>query len=110
MGAAGGIRYTNALYKRNEQLLSAAGVRTGIGQPSAANVHWGERAIANPKTDFNHIANTFTAAGVFGQYLHINHKDNQVTVVWCARDVAEHDPMDFETMCFIEAVTDFLNE
>ena len=74
MGAAGGIRHTNALYKRNEQLLDAAGVWTGIGQPSAANVHWGESAIANPKTDFNHIANTFTATGVFGQYLHINHK------------------------------------
>ena len=72
--------------------------------------YWGERAIANPKTDLKLITNTFTAAGVFGQYLHINQKDNQVTVVWCARDVAEHDPMDFETMCFIEAVTDFLNE
>ena len=33
-GAAGGIRHTNALYKRNELLLAAAGVRTGIGQPS----------------------------------------------------------------------------
>lgn len=68
---------------------------------------WGDRIIPQPRSDFHHL-NSFTALGVFGQYLHINPQSHQVTVIWSAWDDAEHDPMDFETLCFIEDITAFL--
>lgn len=71
---------------------------------------WDDRAIVEPRKDFKHILNTYTAMGICGQYLHINPKENQVTVIWCVREDAEHDPMDFESFCFIEDITDYLSK
>lgn len=58
----------------------------------------------------NNTINSFVALGVFGQYLHINLHERQVTVVWSAWDDAEHDPMDFETLCFKKDITKYLQK
>lgn len=54
------------------------------------------------------VLNSFTALRAFGQYLHINPEYRQVTVIWSVWDDAVHDPMDFETLCFLEGLTGFL--
>ncbi len=66
---------------------------------------WGDRAITTPTTNFEYIRGTFSAMGVFGQYIHINPKQNMVTVIWSTWPMPDIDPYSFETLCFIEAAT-----
>lgn len=71
---------------------------------------WGDYAIETPSVDFPNLTGTFEAQGVFGQLIHINQKENMVTVVWSTWSAAWIDPKEYEMYRFIDAATGYLKK
>jgi len=69
---------------------------------------WGANTIETPTVDFPNLTGSFEAQGVFGQLVHINKKENIVTVVWSTWPAAWIDPKEYEMYCFINAATGYL--
>lgn len=71
---------------------------------------WGSDAIGTPTVNFPNLTGTFEAQGVFGQLIHINKKENMVTVVWSTWPDSWSDPKEYEMYCFINAATGYLKK
>ncbi len=71
---------------------------------------WGADAIKAPKEKFTNLQGTFSAIGIFGQYIHVNQKENMVTVIWSAWKDPNLDPKEYEAMCFLNAATGYLHK
>jgi len=69
---------------------------------------WGNDTISAPSTYFPNLEGTFTAQGVFGQFIHINQKERMVTVVWSTWKDPWIDPKEYEVYCFMNAATELL--
>jgi len=69
---------------------------------------WGSDAIDTPSPDFPNLIGTFEAQGVFGQLIHVNKKENMITVVWSTWGAPWIDPKEYEMYCFIDAATGYL--
>ncbi len=66
---------------------------------------WGSDAIKNSNSDFPGLLSTFTAEGIYGQFIHINRKENMVTVLWSTWEESWIDPKEYEFYCFLDAAT-----
>ena len=64
---------------------------------------WGSDAIWVSDPYFTNLLGTYTAQGIFGQFIHINPKENMVTIVLSAWETPWIDPKEFETYSFIDA-------
>ncbi|MEI6437004.1 MAG: serine hydrolase, partial [Bacteroidota bacterium] len=71
---------------------------------------WGADAIKASKEKFTNLQGTFSAIGIFGQYIHVNQKENMVTVIWSAWKDPNLDPKEYEAMCFLNAATGYLRK
>ena len=71
---------------------------------------WGSDAIEAVRPDFTNLLGTFTAQGVFGQFIHINPAEKMVTVVLSAWELPWIDPKEYETYCFINAAAEALQQ
>lgn len=71
---------------------------------------WGANAIEIPSVDFQNLIGTFEAQGIFGQLIHINKKENIVTVVWSTWPDPWIDPKEYEMYRFINAATGYLKK
>jgi CubicO group peptidase (beta-lactamase class C family) len=71
---------------------------------------WGADAIKASKEKFTNLQGTFSAIGIFGQYIHVNQKENMVTVIWSAWKDPNLDPKEYEAMCFMNAATGYLHK
>lgn len=71
---------------------------------------WGSDAIEAVRPDFTNLLGTFTAQGVFGQFIHINPAEKMVTVVLSAWELPWIDPKEYETYCFINAAAEALKQ
>ena len=69
---------------------------------------WGSDAINVPPPDFPNLVGTFIAQGIFGQFIHINQKDNMVSVIWSTWKDPWIDPKEYEVYCFLDAATALL--
>jgi CubicO group peptidase (beta-lactamase class C family) len=66
---------------------------------------WGLDAIDALPPDFTNLLGTFTAQGIFGQFIHINKEENMVAIVLSAWETPWIDPKEYETYCFLNAAT-----
>lgn len=71
---------------------------------------WGSDAIEAVSPNFTNLLGTFTAQGIFGQFIHINQAEKMVTIVLSAWETPWIDPKEYETYCFINAATEALKE
>ena len=71
---------------------------------------WGADAINASTAKFTNLQGTFSAIGIFGQYIHVNQKENMVTVMWSAWKDPNLDPKEYEAMCFLNAATGYLRK
>jgi len=69
---------------------------------------WGSDAIDALPPNFTNLLGTFTAQGIFGQFIHINKDENMVAIVLSAWETPWIDPKEYETYCFLNAATDAL--
>jgi CubicO group peptidase (beta-lactamase class C family) len=66
---------------------------------------WGSGTLRVPPPDFPLLAGTYMAEGVFGQFIHINPKENMVSVIWSTWKDTWSDPGEYETFSFLNAAT-----
>jgi len=66
---------------------------------------WDTDTINVSKPDFPLLNGTFTAMGVFGQFIHINQKEKMITVIWSTWKYPWIDPKEYETYSFLNAAT-----
>ena len=69
---------------------------------------WGSDAINAPPPDFTGLIGTFTAQGIFGQFIHVNQKENMVSIIWSTWKDPWIDPKEYETYSFLNAATALL--
>lgn len=72
--------------------------------------YWGSYAIDVTQPNLPNLVGTYTAMGIFGQFIHINKEQNIVSVVLSAWEIPWIDPKEYETYCFLDAVTALLKE
>ena len=70
---------------------------------------WGADAINATVKDFENLRGTFSAQGVFGQFIHINQKENMVTIIWSTWKDPWIDPKEYEAYCFLNVATGLLH-
>lgn len=67
---------------------------------------WGDDAYTGtPVQTFANLSGTFTADGVFGQFIHVNQREGLVAVVLSAWPTPWIDPKEHETYSFLDAAT-----
>lgn len=71
---------------------------------------WGSDAIDAVPPDFQNLLGSFTAQGIFGQFIHINKEENMVSIVLSAWKTPWIDPKEYETYCFLNAATEMLKQ
>ena len=71
---------------------------------------WGEYAVNASDAKFTNLEGSFLAQGIYGQFIHINKKQNMVTVIWSAWPEPWIDPREYEYYCFINAAAQKLNQ
>lgn len=71
---------------------------------------WGHYAINATAPNFTNLLGTFTAQGIFGQFIHINKRENIVSIVLSTWPTPWIDPKEYETYCFLDAVTEALKQ
>ena len=69
---------------------------------------WGADAIDAPAPNFPNMVGSFTAQGIFGQFIYVNQKENTVAVVWSTWKDPWIDPKEYETYGFLDAATALL--
>jgi len=69
---------------------------------------WGTDAINASVKRFENLEGTFSAQGVFGQFIHVNQKENMVTILWSTWKDPWIDPKEYEFYCFLNAATGLL--
>jgi CubicO group peptidase (beta-lactamase class C family) len=70
---------------------------------------WGTDAIQPSAANFTNLEGSFTAQGVFGQFIHINQKEKVVSIIWSAWKDPWIDPKEYEAYSFINAATGLLH-
>lgn len=70
---------------------------------------WGTDAIHPSTANFTNLEGSFTAEGVFGQFIHINQKEKVVSIIWSAWKDPWIDPKEYESYSFINAATGLLH-
>ena len=70
---------------------------------------WGTDAIHPSTANFTKLEGSFTAEGVFGQFIHINQKEKVVSIIWSAWKDPWIDPKEYESYSFINAATGLLH-
>lgn len=69
---------------------------------------WGEYATNVSEQKFTNLNGTYFAQGIFGQFIHVNPKDNIVMIIWSTWPEAWIDPVEYEVYCFMNAATNAL--
>jgi CubicO group peptidase (beta-lactamase class C family) len=64
---------------------------------------WGADALNATAPNFPNLDGSFTAQGVFGQFIYVNQKENIVAVVWSTWKDPWIDPKEYETLSFLNA-------
>jgi CubicO group peptidase (beta-lactamase class C family) len=69
-------------------------------------LEWGPDTIRRSHLAFPELLGTFTAQGIYGQFIHINRKEKMVSVIWSTWNQPWIDPKEYEVYAFLNAATE----